>query len=435
MNHNKENNGFEDFIKDSFENYEVEYNPGHWTEMSQKLENSPIGKSSKTNWFGSSGIKLGGVSLLLITSFICYYLYDLGSPIIAQENGIGNHVIPETPAKDKNVIIAEKAIISDSENISGIINSIPDKHQEQIQNNLSVIKSETIAFQQILNQVSTENETEIKDNVKSIKNNSGTLYNSNFTIERLSKCDLLSKFTLDNPNDSYSYEWNFGDGMSSKNINPIHQYRNPGSFMVVLNVYDKENNKISGSKKQFNIDPINTPDANFDWKTFNSGSVNHGAEFSGNCNNTTEWIWSFGDNQFSYEKTPKHIYLSRGNYQVKLIAKNPDGCKDSIAKTIVFEENNPLLAPNVFSPDGDGLNDNFIPKALEISEFSFEMLIYDRSGSLVYKTKDASKPWDGRSFKSGDEFHTGTTFLWVVNINQNDGEIKSYFGNITIIRR
>ena len=57
--------------------------------------------------------------------------------------------------------------------------------------------------------------------------------------------------------------------------------------------------------------------------------------------------------------------------------------------------------PNVFSPNGDGINDDFrplLPPGIQIGKYEFR--IFDRWGNLVFETMDPEKSWDG-SFRGG----------------------------------
>jgi len=56
-----------------------------------------------------------------------------------------------------------------------------------------------------------------------------------------------------------------------------------------------------------------------------------------------------------------------------------------------------MLIPSAFSPNGDGINDVFLPKAINIMNFS--MIIYSRMGELLYETHDLNQGWDGYTKK------------------------------------
>jgi gliding motility-associated-like protein len=54
------------------------------------------------------------------------------------------------------------------------------------------------------------------------------------------------------------------------------------------------------------------------------------------------------------------------------------------------------MMPNVFSPNGDGVNDEFLPRYNPDIPVTFQMYIFNKWGEQVFSTSDISKGWDGR---------------------------------------
>ncbi len=110
----------------------------------------------------------------------------------------------------------------------------------------------------------------------------------------------------------------------------------------------------------------------------------------------TELIVQRTDDQHRY------TFLEPGSYRAVLYVSNPtcpcaDGtdteCQlDSVEKTIAVSESQ-LLVPNVFTPNGDGKNDEF--RVLYRSLKEFHCWVYNRWGKLVYEWTDPAKGWDG----------------------------------------
>jgi gliding motility-associated-like protein len=72
--------------------------------------------------------------------------------------------------------------------------------------------------------------------------------------------------------------------------------------------------------------------------------------------------------------------------------------------------------PNVFSPDGDNVNDLLIPFPYRFVE-SIDLQIYDRWGVLVFETKDPAVLWDGRDKTSGG-LCTDGVYYYVCMVNE-----------------
>jgi gliding motility-associated-like protein len=108
------------------------------------------------------------------------------------------------------------------------------------------------------------------------------------------------------------------------------------------------------------------------------------------------------------------------------------GCTASDSIVIAYtecESGGELEMPNVFSPDGDGLNDTFIPVKLEgITEAT--LLVLNRWGNKVFSGNLAAG-WDGRS--DGNPVSEGVYF-YQVDYRAADGNTKKTEGSVTVVR-
>lgn len=89
-----------------------------------------------------------------------------------------------------------------------------------------------------------------------------------------------------------------------------------------------------------------------------------------------------------------------------------------------------LKVPNVFTPDGDGINDNFTLIELDgIQKLS--TAIYNRWGRQVFVSEDLYPVWDGTS--DGQQL-AGGVYYWIMKYEDFEGNVYTAKGNITIIR-
>ena len=88
----------------------------------------------------------------------------------------------------------------------------------------------------------------------------------------------------------------------------------------------------------------------------------------------------------------RYTFMEKGNYRAVVEVSNDHCVLDSVEFSISVSESM-LLVPNVFTPNGDGANDEFRVVYRSIKEF--HCWVYNRWGHLVYEWTDPSKGWDG----------------------------------------
>jgi gliding motility-associated-like protein len=116
-----------------------------------------------------------------------------------------------------------------------------------------------------------------------------------------------------------------------------------------------------------------------------------------NSSNAYTYFWNFGDGTSNDSIfSPEHTFPEEaGSYLVSLQVSNELGCMDSTSQIIVIEHDPVVFIPNAFTPDGDGLNNEFtavFPENMKLA--SYEMYIYDRWGELVFYSQDPKQVWD-----------------------------------------
>lgn len=99
----------------------------------------------------------------------------------------------------------------------------------------------------------------------------------------------------------------------------------------------------------------------------------------------------------------------------------------------IIEGNNCFYIPNAFSPNDDGINDNFgLLGSCNI--FEYKLIIFDRWGNLVFKTTKPSDYWDGKYRGVTMSVGIYVYFMDVVYISENNLPYKfKSIGNITLI--
>jgi gliding motility-associated-like protein len=220
----------------------------------------------------------------------------------------------------------------------------------------------------------------------------------------------------------YSYNWagalvdpadsSFAIGLCPQDQNPLFISDGYGCTLdtfYVLDLFSEPEIEIDYSPDSVYIQ---NPTVNFVYDNLSSDSIE-----------VTNVSWDFGDGTKSSLVNPAHLYLAVNTYNGFFKYTTSDGCSDSIPFIVDVREIE-LDVPNVFTPNGDGINDYFEIKNLE-SYISNELVIYNRWGRKVFEASNYTNTWNGGSLTNGAYFYV----LKCVGLYSTD----EYIGSITIM--
>jgi len=127
--------------------------------------------------------------------------------------------------------------------------------------------------------------------------------------------------SLGNPT---SWSWDFGDGGTSAERNPSHEYLAAGTYTVALTAGNAGGTNTC-TKEGFIVATVPAPVADFSAMA-STGTVPLVVAFAdASTNGPTAWSWTFGDGGTSTEQHPSHTYVSPGCFSVALTAANAGG--------------------------------------------------------------------------------------------------------------
>ncbi|MEO6233026.1 MAG: PKD domain-containing protein [Ferruginibacter sp.] len=128
-----------------------------------------------------------------------------------------------------------------------------------------------------------------------------------------------------------NWQWDFGDGLSSNDQNPLHTYTASGNYNVTLRVTNSAGCLTTISKSQY-IQISAGVTANFSNSVPNVCSAPVTINFQNNSTGTGSltYQWLFGDGASSTALNPSHSYTNAGSYSVQLVVTNSTGCTDTI---------------------------------------------------------------------------------------------------------
>jgi len=155
--------------------------------------------------------------------------------------------------------------------------------------------------------------------------------------------------------------------------------------------------------------------------------------------NATNYSWTFTPGVEPSTSTDENpiIYFPdyvAGSYQACLTALNDNGCDSTVCKTIIIDPEFIIYAPNAFTPDGDNVNDTWMPILQGADPEEYEVFIFNRWGEIVWSSESLNTPWDGLDQGTGLIVKTDV-YAW--RIKAKDimlGEKHEFKGHVTVIK-
>lgn len=232
-----------------------------------------------------------------------------------------------------------------------------------------------------------------------------------------------------NFNPNMQYYWLNGNGTISDSLiwNPMAAPN--GSMMYVVYGVDT----ATGCDAYDTVWVDNYPNPVFTITgTPDQGYAPLDVDFSWSGDSLVVWYWQIGDTtNVSTISEPSNTFENPGTYWVSLHASNEWGCEGMATTTIVVWEDlsSYIWIPNVFSPNGDGVNDEWYITNEGIVEFECE--IYNRWGKKVHTWSDISTGWDGNI--GGSKAAEGTYYFRIRAVGE-DETVHTEHGSFTLLR-
>jgi gliding motility-associated-like protein len=215
--------------------------------------------------------------------------------------------------------------------------------------------------------------------------------------------------------------WTVDNTDSMHNVNPFVRAFNPGTYTVSVTPHFRLCRDTTATKT---ITVLEQPGINLgDDTTICPGSGAFAVwDRSNSANPNASWRWSTG------EAGKRIIVSGPDKYWVTVSIAS---CRAT--DTINVENDCFVSIPNVFTPNSDGINDYFFPRALLSRGLtSFHMTIYNRWGELLFETSSTEgRGWDG-SFKG--IMQPQGVYVYVIEAAFKDGQHEDHKGNVTLLK-
>jgi len=226
-----------------------------------------------------------------------------------------------------------------------------------------------------------------------------------------------------------SYLWSFGDGTFDTAANPVHAYdavKANTTYIIKLDGYipscysDSTSDTITllPTPKPFTLTNMTTDQ-----------TVQYGATVQLNVDGAYIYYWIPNDGTINNPNINDPIATPIVDTTYTVYGMDKNGCIDSASVHIDVISDQESI-PSAFSPNGDGLNDNFRVVNMKYGKL-LDMRIYNRWGQMVCQTTDNTRGWDGKFNGVPQDMDVYNYMIIVAHL---DGTTKIYKGNLTLLR-
>lgn len=226
------------------------------------------------------------------------------------------------------------------------------------------------------------------------------------------------------------YSWDFGDGNSSAQESAAHVFSEPGVYsvgMVLQNLNGCLGQDAITKASLIEVHPV--PRAGFRVEPEVISAVDPAVEVVDQSEGGVSCSYFF-DEQIFEACDFSHVLSVLEPQPIIQTVTNEFGCTARATGMIRITDHQ-IFIPNAFTPDGDGLNDIFIPVSSGVQ--NLEMQIFDRWGQLVFSSSNVVRGWDGS--KAGSNYYAEAgIYHYLIKVTDFIGWTFDYPGTITLVR-
>ena len=222
------------------------------------------------------------------------------------------------------------------------------------------------------------------------------------------------------------FQWDFGDGGTSTQVDPTYTYTDDGVYTITL--VANSNAGCSDSISIANLIKVHPmPDVNFVADKYLTSFKSPSFQLTNLSTNAFDCLWNFGDGNTDNTCDPgTYTFAGEGSYDICLKVTTDQGCADSTCRNfkVIVDE---IEIPNVITPNGDGFNDYFVIENIEKLQ-EHNLMIYNRWGKKVFESANYASDWDGDNLADG-------VYYYVLSYRTMLGDEEKMEGTVTIMRK
>ena len=259
-----------------------------------------------------------------------------------------------------------------------------------------------------------------------------------FDVDSLAGCSPFTVSFTNTSNATADCEWDFGDGNTFSGCEDVvNIYEEGGIYSVSLTAYD-DNGCFNDVTYNDFITVYQTPTAGMNIDPQILFPETPTTDITNTSIGASMYVWNMGDSPQDYGFFEPGAYTYSPNVQdtfvVTLLVISDDGCTDSTSGIVIFRNDPFFFAPNSFTPDGNNLNEVWIPVFSSPDYVErYDLQVYNRWGELVFGTDQVTQGWNGMVDNSGNIAQDGI-YTWKMSFKWYDQRTYQLTGHITLIR-
>ncbi|HLP12574.1 MAG TPA: PKD domain-containing protein [Flavobacteriales bacterium] len=230
-----------------------------------------------------------------------------------------------------------------------------------------------------------------------------------------------------------TYSWNFGDGSTSTLAAPTHVFTQGGCYDISLTIITADGCQVDTViPNQVCVYEFPVPE--FVFQPTTATVFNPEINFVNMTIGGAVYTWDFAGLGTSTLANPSYTFpsVNGGTYPICLTATSANGCVAQVCHDVTIQDEFLIYAPNTFTPDGDGINDIFMPIIQGHNPETYEFYIFNRWGEVIFKTTDHTQGWDGqhKNMKSKED-----VYVWKVRVKKSMvEETMDFEGHVNLLR-
>ncbi|MFM7637603.1 MAG: PKD domain-containing protein, partial [Crocinitomicaceae bacterium] len=229
-----------------------------------------------------------------------------------------------------------------------------------------------------------------------------------------------------------TYSWVFGDGGTAQTFSPSHVYTDVGSYSVGLTMITSTGCIDTLYLLQQDLVVVHpSPVAGFSVSPQLTDICNAEISFTDQSQDGNQYLYLFDNGFGSTQANFTHTYTNTGSDYPLQIVTNQYGCSDSARNTVMIEPF-AIYVPNTFVPDGNEVNDIFIPRT-DFETNGWQFSVYNKWGERVFYSEETEIGWDG---KYQGSICQDDTYIWTLKYRGCDSpyEWKLLQGFVNLLK-